>query len=183
MTLNSRKNITCAAGISALIISQVAMADSANTITFKGEVSEQTCEVTINGVTARPVVLLPTVSKSQLATADAAAGLTTFTLGVTGCAVASGALDIKTVFIGNNVSATGNLENTGTATNVELQLLTDAGGATPIDLRSATPVTGVTVAAGQTEGAHDYAVQYYSPTGSATAGTVLGSVQYAITYL
>lgn len=183
MTLYSRKNIACVTGIAALIISQAAMADSANTITFKGEVSEQTCEVTINGVTARPVVLLPTVSKSELATADTAAGLTTFTLGVTGCAVTSGALDIKTVFIGNNVSATGNLENTGTATNVELQLLTDATAATPIDLRNATPVAGVTVAAGQTEGAHDYAVQYYTPAGSATAGTVLGSVQYAITYL
>ncbi len=183
MSFNLRQRIASVVGITACMLSQAAVADSTNTITFKGEVSEQTCEVTINGVTARPVVLLPTVSKSQLATADSAAGLTTFTLGVTGCAVTSGALDVKTVFVGHNVSATGNLSNTGSATNVELQLLTDAGGATPIDLRTSTAIAGVTVPAGQTSGEHDFAVQYYSPTGSAGAGTVLGSVQYAITYL
>lgn len=183
MSFNPRPKIAAVLGIAASVISLSALADSTNTITFKGEVSEQTCEVTINGVTARPVVLLPTISKSQLASADTSAGLTTFTLGVTGCAVTSGALDVKTVFVGNNVSATGNLENTGSATNVELQLLTDAGGATPVDLRTSTAIAGVTVPAGQTSGEHDFAVQYYSPTGSATAGTVLGSVQYAVTYL
>jgi len=183
MFINYRQKIACVTGIAALILSQSAIADSANTITFKGEVSEQTCEVTINGVSARPVVVLPTVSKSQLTAADTSAGLTTFTLGVTGCAVTSGALDVKTLFVGHNVSASGNLANTGSASNVELQLLTDAGGATPIDLRTSTAIAGVIVPAGQTAGEHDFAVQYYSPTGSATAGTVVGSVQYAVTYL
>ena len=183
MSFISCHKIASFTGIAACILSQSALADSTNTITFKGEVSEQTCEVTINGVTARPVVLLPTVSKTELASASSSAGLTTFTLGVTGCAVTSGALDVKTLFVGNNVSATGNLQNTGSATNVELQLLTDATGTTPVDLRTSTAIAGVTVAAGQTSGEHDFAVQYFSPTGSATAGTVLGSVQYAITYL
>lgn len=168
----------------AAFMSVAVNADSANTITFKGEVTEQTCSVTVNGSAARPVVLLPTVSKSELAAATDTAGLTTFTLGVSGCTSdANNALDIKTLFIGTNVTAGGNLGNAGTATNVELQLLTDATGSSVIDLNSATAVAGITVAAGKTTGEHDYAVQYYTPTGSAGAGTVVGVVQYAISYL
>lgn len=171
------------AGSLALLIAQMAHADSANTITFKGEVTEQTCEVTVNGVNARPVVLLPTVAKSELATAASSAGLTAFTLGVTGCTVDADALDIKTVFVANNMTERGNLANTGTAQNVELQLMTDSAGTTAIDLRDATPVAGITVAAGSTTGEHDFAVQYFSPNGGATAGTVVGAVQYAVSYL
>lgn len=171
-----------ASGI-ALALTQAAYADSANTITFKGEVTEQTCEVTVNGVNARPVVLLPTVAKSELAAAASSAGLTTFTLGVTGCTVdADNALDVKTVFIANNMTDRGNLANTGSAQNVELQLMTDSTGTTAIDLRDALPVAGIKVAAGATSGEHDYAVQYFSPAGGATAGTVVGAVQYAISY-
>ncbi|MBB1201532.1 type 1 fimbrial protein [Enterobacteriaceae bacterium 89] len=170
-----------ASGI-ALVFAQTANADSANTITFKGEVTEQTCEVTVNGVNARPVVLLPSVAKSELQAAASSAGLTTFTLGVTGCTSDADALDIKTVFIANNMTDRGNLANTGSAQNVELQLMTDSAGTTAIDLRDALPVGGITVAVGATTGEHDYAVQYFSPTGGASAGTVVGSVQYAITY-
>lgn len=169
-------------GLSLLFV-QAANADSANTITFKGEVTEQTCEVAVNGVNARPVVLLPTVAKSELNAVASSAGLTSFTLGVTGCTLDANALDIKTVFVANNMTERGNLENTGTAQNVELQLMTDSAGTTAIDLRDPTPVAGITVAAGSTTGEHDYGVQYFSPNGGATAGTVVGAVQYAITYL
>jgi len=84
---NPHTSYIFAAGGLALLLAQIAYADSANTITFKGEVTEQTCEVTVNGVNARPVVLLPSVAKSDLAAAASSAGLTTFTLGVTGCPV------------------------------------------------------------------------------------------------
>ena len=181
-TNTSYANRLIVAGGLALLFSQAAHADSANTITFKGEVTEQTCEVTVNGVNARPVVLLPSVAKSELSAAASSAGLTTFTLGVTGCTTDADALDVKTVFIANNMTERGNLANTGTAQNVELQLMTDSTGATAIDLRDALPVAGITVAAGTTSGDHDYAVQYFSPNGGATAGTVVGAVQYAITY-
>ena len=172
------------AGSLALLLAQTAAhADSANTITFKGEVTEQTCEVTVNGVNARPVVLLPTVAKSELTSLDSVAGLTAFTLGVTGCTADTDALNIKTVFVANNMTQHGNLANTGTAQGVELQLMTDSLGTAVIDLRNSTPVDGITVAAGNTTGEHDYAVQYYSPNGNASAGTVIGTVQYAVSYL
>lgn len=166
-----------------VLLSSAAFADAANTITFKGEVTEQTCSVTVNGSSARPVVLLPTVSKSELASATSTAGLTTFTLGVSGCTADTVDLKIKTLFIGTNVTSSGNLENSGTAANVELQLMTDATGTSAIDLSNPTAIAGMTVLAGETTAEHDYAVQYYTPTGSAGAGTVVGVVQYAISYL
>lgn len=179
----SRVNQTLIAGGIALLFSQATNAESANTITFKGEVTEQTCEVVVDGVSARPVVLLPSVSKSDLSAAASTAGLTSFTLGVTGCTADTTALDIKTLFVANNMTSLGNLANTGTAQNVELQLMSDSAGTQAIDLRDRTPVAGITVAAGDTAGEHDFAVQYFSPNGGATAGTVVGSVQYSISYL
>ncbi|MBO2651606.1 fimbrial protein [Shewanella algae] len=176
------KKLTLAFAVSgALLGSSAAMAAGPNTITFQGEVTAETCEVTINGNTANPVVLLPSVSKTELSDPGATAGETIFTLGVTGCSGAS-AISTKTKFVGNNVDTNGNLANTGTATNVALQLL-DAAGGTAINLNTDVAVTGVALAIGETEGSVDYAVQYISVAGGATAGTVAGSVQYAISYL
>ena len=49
-----------------LLVSANAMALSENTITFQGEVTDETCSVAINGNQATPVVLLPTVSSADL---------------------------------------------------------------------------------------------------------------------
>ncbi len=73
-----------------------AMAASNNTITFQGEVTAQTCSVTVNGADANPMVLLPTVSSSDLDVSGKTAGKTAFTLGVTGCAPGVDDIDIKT---------------------------------------------------------------------------------------
>ncbi|WP_016587745.1 fimbrial protein, partial [Yersinia pestis] len=109
-------------------------------------------------------------------------GKTTFTLGVSGCTSGSDDLDIKTVFIGSLVTATGNLQNTGTAGNVELQLLKDATTTTGIDLNSGLAQDGIVLLAGDTSAEHDFAVQYYA-TGQSTPGSVIASVQYAVSYL
>lgn len=170
--------------LSALVLTALfgANAHANNTITFLGEVSDQTCEVAINGATANPTVLLPTVSTADLAAAGSVAGETPFTLSVSGCTInATQALPIKTVFVGNSVTAAGNLGNTGTATNVSLQIL-DAVGGNAVDLTGVATVDGLNVAAGDSTASHDFAVQYYAE-GAATAGTVVSSVQYAISYL
>ncbi len=84
-------------------------------------------------------------------------------------------------FIGNNVTANGNLGNTGSAQNVELQLLEAAGGSV-VDLTSPTTVAGThTLNVGETTADHDFAIQYYA-NGTATAGTVVSSIQYAVSY-
>ncbi|AHK19396.1 fimbrial protein [Yersinia similis] len=160
----------------------VAMSASNNTITFQGEVTAQTCSVTVNGLEANPIVLLPTVSSSDLSDSGQTKGKTTFTLGVSGCTSGTDDLDIKTIFIGSLVTATGNLQNTGTAGNVELQLLKDATTTTGIDLNSGLAQDGIVLLAGDTSAEHDFAVQYYA-TGQSTPGSVIASVQYAVSYL
>lgn len=87
-----------------LLVSSSAMAVSDNTITFQGEVSDETCSVVINGNQAKPVVLLPTVSTKDLSEQGKTAGPITFDIGLSGC---TGSKDkttkISTVFVGNQV--------------------------------------------------------------------------------
>jgi major type 1 subunit fimbrin (pilin) len=93
-----------------------------NTIHFQGEVTDQTCQVTVNGNTGDPTVLLPSVPAMSLAAANSTAGQTTFTVAVSDCmAPVSTTQAISTVFVGNLVTPAGNLGNTGTATNVAVR--------------------------------------------------------------
>lgn len=163
----------------AAVISTSAMA--ANTINFQGEVADQTCAISINGSTSAPLVLLPTVPKSSLATLGTTAGLTPFTISLTGCTASASSTAIKTVFVGNNLNSGGRMGNTGLATNVSLQLVNPAAPTTGLDLTGQTGNTGLSLAANATSASHDFAVQYYAE-GVATPGSVLGSVQYAVSY-
>lgn len=156
-----------------------------NTINFQGEVTDQTCQVSVNGNPSDPTVLLPSVPAMSLATAGDTAGQTTFTVAVTGCmAPVSTTQAINTVFVGNQVTPGGNLGNTGTATNVALQLLDPAAPSMPFDLSPASGVAapGLALAVGETSASHDFAVQYITEAGGATPGSVLGSVQYSVSY-
>lgn len=152
-----------------------------NTIQFQGEVTEQTCSVLINGTSANPTVLLPSVPTTALAAATDTAGLTNFTVALTGCTVPSSAQNIGTVFVGNNLTVDERLGNSGTATNVTLQLVDPSTPTIPLDLTGATPAPGLVLASGDTSAAYDFAVRYYAE-GASTAGSVLGSVQYSVSY-
>jgi len=163
--------------------SMTASAVSDNTISFQGEVSDQTCEVTVNSDSA-PVVLLPTAAVSSLTTAGDVAGTTSFEIALSGCTTATEATTINTVFSGNLVDTAnaGTLTNTGTATNVNLQLLDTTSSA--IDLSSTWTSTNneLGLAVGDESASATFYVQYYA-TGQAVAGTVAGSVEYAVSYL
>ncbi|EPG4210368.1 fimbrial protein [Klebsiella michiganensis] len=157
-----------------------AFAASDNTITFQGEVTDQTCAVTVNGNAVSPVVLLPTVSISDFASSTTA-GATNFEVGVSGCAVETTDREISTVFVGNQVTTSGNLGNTGSAGDVEIQILDTAG--TVIDFTSYfTGDADLTLTAGETSASANYTAQYYSA-GTPTAGDVTASLQYTVTYL
>ena len=165
--------------VSGLVLSSAALAD--NTIKFQGEVADQTCDISINGNASTPLILLPTVSTTSLATSGATAGQTPFTIGLTGCTASASATAIKTVFVGNNLTANGRMDNTGTAGAVTLQLVDPAAPTVPLDLTGQTGAAGLSLAANATSASHDFAVEYYSE-GTATPGSVLGSVQYSVSY-
>lgn len=163
-----------------LFVASSTLAASNNTINFQGEVTSQTCSATVNGQSASPVILLPTVAASQLATSGATAGATTFTMGVNCTTAVATSTKISTVFVGNNVATDGNLTNTGTAGKVEIQILDSAGTAIP-SLANYKASGDLTLAAAATTKSATYTAQYYA-TGQATAGTVLASMQYSISY-
>ncbi|CND31605.1 fimbrial protein [Yersinia pseudotuberculosis] len=164
------------------ILPGIAFAETSNnTIKFQGEVAEQTCMVDINGTANTPVVLLPTVSTSNLNQVNAVAGKTNFTINLTGCNIAIQDTQISSIFQGMNVTSGGNLGNIGTARNVAIQLIDPRG--TPIRMSGGSvEVPGITLATGETSASQDLSAQYITEEGQATAGSVIASAQYAITY-
>lgn len=154
---------------------------SNNTLKFQGEVADQTCVVDINGTANTPVVLLPTVATSDLKSPNDVAGLTSFTINLTGCSAAVSDTNISSVFQGMNTTTAGNLGNTGTATNVAIQLLDPKGD--PVNLSAGmVQVPGIVLKTGASTASQDLSVQYISESGSATPGSVMATTQYAITY-
>ncbi|MHC8346675.1 fimbrial protein [Pseudomonas sp. RT6P73] len=169
----------------ALIIAMTALplvtfAASQNTLTFKGEVASQTCQVSIDGSSAT-VVLLPTVSAQSLNKKDTTAGETTFSVMLSDCAAPKQDTPILTRFQGSNVTEGGNLGNTGTASGVAVQLLDPNGE--PVRLSGLTSVEGLVLKQDSTSADSTFSVRYISEGGKATAGSVTATVQYSISYL
>lgn len=157
-----------------------ALAANNNVITFQGEVTDQTCEVTVNGENASPIVLLPTVTTTDLTTSGKVAGKRSFEIGLNGCTANEKGVTVSTVFVGNQVTSDGNLGNTGTASNVDIQILDKDD--TAINLTSGYTGSGdLSLAANETSATSTYYAQYYA-TGQATAGSVISTLQYAVTY-
>lgn len=179
MNLNTLNAMMLSAGMA---FASFASALSSNTIEFIGEVTDQTCEASINGNTSAPVILLPTVSKAELSAVGQTAGETPFTIKLTGCtADSTKELDIKTRFVANNLTSTNRIGNTGDATNVALELFDPQNATAQVDVTGATPAPGLKLLKDSTEASYDFGVRYYAE-GAATAGTVNGSVQYALSY-
>ncbi|EBP9972603.1 F17 fimbrial protein [Salmonella enterica subsp. enterica] len=152
------------------------------TINFVGKVVDQTCSVKAG--TDNLTVTLPTVSKTALDADTKTASLTPFSIQLTGCATGKAdAGTVKAYFEPNATTDfnTGNLTNTGTAQNVQIQLL-NANGTTPIKLGqdiSAQNVSGEAINGGDVT--LRYNAQYYA-TGAADAGDVAATVNYTVAY-
>lgn len=170
--------------MSLLISAQALAAD--NTVTFLGEVTSETCTVAINGNKVSPVVLLPSVNKSELLTAGSVAKPTAFDISVSGCTGnPTQPTTISSKFAGNSITVGGNLGNvaTGTtaATNAEIQILDTA--AAPINFTTPFTASGdLTLAAAADSASATYTAQYISEAGVATPGAVQASMQYAVSY-
>ncbi|WP_353149883.1 fimbrial protein [Pollutimonas bauzanensis] len=157
---------------------------SDNTITFYGQVANQTCNVSVNG-SGSASILLPTVSAAELSSATDVAGRTAFEITVTDCADLT-STGVSTVLVGNNVTLDGYLGNSDTsadkATNVVLEVL-ENDESTPIDFNQVFYGTKDLISdPSQTSGSSKYFVQYRS-TGGTTVGKVRASLQYAVSYL
>lgn len=164
----------------------MALAASEGTVTFYGEVAAATCQARINGE-ANGVVLLPTVSIAEFNGAGSTAGLTPFTLAISGCEMmpAGSDLNVTTNFIGYNVTNAGNLSNNAAngASDVFIQLTTDATGTVPVLLNGITPAPGPILQDGETSAHYQFGAQYVTEGGNPGAGAVTAVAEYTLSYL
>lgn len=158
-------------GILCAVSSTLVMA--APSIEFIGEVSQYTCEPTING-NANGTVLLPTVAAADLAKVGDTVGQTNFNINLPGdCSKAT-----NIVLNGYNVTSgvLGNTAATATAaSNVGLELLDQSKK--PIILSGATNVP-VKVENNQVI----LGVQYKALAANVTAGQVKSTAEYTVSY-
>ena len=164
---------------SALALGSVAAHAADGTVTINGKVTDQTCKVSTNSKDI--TVTLPTVGVGSLATAGTTAGRTPFTINLENCKAGQVSAFFET---GGNVdAASGRLNNTGDASNVQVQLLSDSSVVIPVLANAAqAPVTTkATVAKDADSAALNYYAEYYA-TGKAGAGDVATSVKYTINY-
>jgi len=177
--------------VAASLASSLALAQTApsqkNTIRFEGEVTAQTCQATIDGANDT-VILLPTVSKSELQSADSTVGRTVFTLNVTDCNPDNNKDTTITVkFNGRSVTKGGNLDNSASgssaAKNVAVQLLSPKNSEKIVlGTKTAGKASGLILEKGKNSATYDFAAQYISEEGGATAGSVQAVVEYTLGY-
>lgn len=177
------KALTLVALFSATAAQFASAADG--TINFNGELVNQTCTIAVDGVVTPAVatVTLPTISTGLLTAAGQAEGRTGFNIQLSNCV---GTAATAAAFFNSGATVdpvTGNLNNmTGTATNVQLQLV-DAQGGAVIQAGNTNQRTQTTRNTIDGTGAANmpYAVQYLA-TGATTPGTVISSVTYNVDY-
>ena len=159
-------------------------AASTGTITFSGELTANTGDVSVDGQGADATVVLPTVSTSQLDAATKTAGETGFVMALNNCA---NTLQTASAFFESGTSVdlvNGRLKNmTGNATNVSLQLLDASSSSQSVihvgNTNQTTGNTYVNVSSGTAN--LPYTVRYYAED-ETTAGTVGSNVVYSIQY-
>lgn len=154
-----------------------------NKVVFEGNITEQTCTVSIDGQSGTSTVTLPTLSTSDLQTAGTGMGYKAFTVNVSGCtAVSSGDTALNTVFNIGSPTASGNINNQGTAKNVEVQLRDTKQNVIDFTGGTSAIVPGLVIKQGETNASAQFEAGYYTPTGQVTAGTVSASAMYYLAY-
>lgn len=153
------------------------------TITFTGPVTGTTCSLDVAGSnTKNGTVTLPNVSESALSAAEQVAGNVPFSIKLTGCTPATG--NAYTWFeSGATVNTvTGRLINSGTASNVEIQVSNKNAGVIKIGHQTiSAPMDVLTPIDAAGTATLNYSAAYYA-TGVARAGTVSSTVGYSIQY-
>jgi major type 1 subunit fimbrin (pilin) len=160
----------------------MAQAASTGTITFNGELTANTCDVTIDGQQTDATVILPTVSTGTLDSANRTAGDTSFMMALENCADST---QTASAFFqaGPTVDANGRLKNGGTASNVSLQLLDGSSAVQDVINIGSQEQVGRTVYKEIVGGrvSLPYIVRYFAEDAT-TAGTVISNVVYSIQY-
>lgn len=177
-----KKVIFAASAVAALAMSSVA---SAGEIEFLGEITESTCDVSLEG--GGTLVTLPTISKSLFNAIDDTAGRTSFALLASNCTLTNGKTRVAAFFNGNNPAGT-NANNVDSVTGYLNNLAVDPGGssatgyptaAAGIKLRLIDGTNGNIIRAGYTE----QVTNAGWVTTSGTAGSQTARLPYSVEYI
>lgn len=183
-----------ASAILAMNLASVQIASAANTITFKGSITDATCDVGLKyggaavGTAGTGTITLDQVSKSALTAANSTAGQVPFIIIAKNCSLGTPAkTKVSTNFKSSNGDSLGYLDNTAAtnaATKVQFRLLDSDRSV--IKVNSPTQSTTMPfVTINTTEGADTemvYFVEYISVAGGATAGDITSDVNYELMY-
>ncbi|MGG4686905.1 fimbrial protein [Providencia stuartii] len=146
------------------------------TITFNGEITATTCDVT-TGNGGDFTVTLPTVSTTALSSAGATAGNTSFTIELANCSVSG--VDVAANFesLTSGDAVTGNLIPTTAPANVQIGLADQAGNAAKVN---GVPAGSQPIVNGAATLA--YQAFYYAKDVVTAPGAVTAQVNYTLTY-
>lgn len=194
------KKLILAAAVAAFATSAMATDGANGTVNFRGKVTDQTCSIKTDS--QNQTVVLNTVPKSALDTAQKTAMPTPFEIKLENCKAPNESNTVKKVkafFHGDNVDTEHNYTlkntaNTNKAENVNIQLLNE-DGTTVITPSAAGPATvrgeagnGVNDGVIPTEIKADnllpvlhYVARYYA-TGVASEGDVTSSINFNLAY-
>lgn len=164
-----------------LCIPFVANATEGGQITFLGEVSDATCNLTVNGSNGDATVQLPTIAKSNVGS-TASTESADFSFQVSGCSGEQTQVGIRMVPIGP-VTTGGNLTNleTSNASNVSV-LIKDLDQNKNVVFATGTEQTSA-LKDFDTDQTFNFSAHYINETGSdATIGKVKAQLQYSSIY-
>lgn len=178
-----KKSLIALATLAGLSASAMQAQAADGTINFTGKVEDVTCTIQVNGAgTGDGSVTLPTVSKTSLKGIGTTGGDTNFAINLSGCTGAdvAGNPGVAVFFEpGPNVTALGNLLNTGGSKDVELAIF-KRGSSTALQLGSKPSLAHTAIADGAAD--MSFTVKYYSKSATPSAGDVKSSVTYSIVY-
>jgi len=179
-----KKSLIALATLAGLSASVMQAQASDGTINFTGKMEDVTCTIQVNGAgTGDGSVTLPTVSKTSLKGVGTTGGDTNFSIKLSNCTgtEVAGGPGVAVFFEpGPNVTALGNLKNTGTGpTDVELAIYRN-GQAAALNLGGKPVVPFTTISGEQAD--MPFTVKYYSKSATPGAGEVKSSVTYSIIY-
>lgn len=151
-------------------------------ISFNGDISSETCNISAANGTNDGTVTLPVVSASSLSTPGATAGATQFAITLSGCPqpFKKAAAWFEA---GSNVdAASGRLINTGSAKNVDIALY-NMDSNTPINIGQGSGFgnSGASFDIINNSAILNYRASYYAK-GAVTAGDVIATVNYTVQY-
>lgn len=173
-----KKRLLATSMIAALALPVTSTMAANGTITFTGDISNTTCNISVNGRNSSTTITFEPISASALSKAGEVANELPVTMALTNCQ--NPTENVRALFDSTETdSITGNLKNKGSATNVQVQLMDN--GRKPIKLGDGSQVNGPSFKIVDDMATLNYFARYYA-TDKVEAGDVSTVVNYSLSY-